>query len=205
MKHVILWLGLISTAACGRPDADGAAPGRQKPIVSAAVPSGPVDSATPIEEALRRFREGLAEPSTLKGGSPSREQLVRRFVRALETRDTSALRTMGMGIEEFAWFYYPASPLSRKPYELAPGLMWFQLQGESNRGAAKLLDERSGKPLGYLEHTCDQPRVEGNNRLHPYCGLRRVTAAGDTVSERLFGLIIERDGSYKFVSYANEL
>jgi len=28
---------------------------------------------------------------------------------------------------------------------------------------------------------------------------------GDTVAERLFGLIIQRDGSHKFVSYANRL
>jgi hypothetical protein len=205
MKQAMFWLGLISTASCGRPDADPAVPVKQKPVVSAAVPAGAVDSALPIEESLRRFREGFSEPGALEGGSSSRELLVRRFVRALETRDISALRKMGMGIEEFAWFYYPASPLSRKPYELAPGLMWFQLQGESNRGAAKLLDERAGKPLGYLGHTCDKPRVQGENRLHPYCALRRVTAAGDTLTERLFGLIIERGGSFKFVSYANKL
>ena len=205
MKQVILWLALVSTVACGRPDADAAPPTKEKSVVSAQAGTGAVDSAVPIEEALNRFRDGFQEPRALEGGSRSREQLVRRFVKALEVRDTAALRRMGMGIEEFAWFYYPASPLSRKPYELAPGLMWFQLQGESNRGAAKLLDERSGRPLGYVGHTCGQPRVEGENRLHPYCGLRRVTEAGDTVTERLFGLIIERGGSYKFVSYANKL
>ena len=205
MKQVIGWLGLILAVACGRPDADGEAPANRTPIVSGDAGTGPVDSAIPIEEALRRFREGLQEPRGLEGGARSREQLVRRFLRALESRDTAALRTMGTGIAEFAWFYYPASPLSRKPYELAPGLMWFQLQGESNRGASRLLDERAGRPLRYLGHSCAKPRVEGANRLHPYCGLNRITETGDTVTERLFGLILERGNSYKFVSYANKL
>jgi hypothetical protein len=164
-----------------------------------------VDSAIPIEEALRRFREGLRQPKSLQGGFTSRERLVRSFVRALEARDTAALGRMALGMAEFALFYYPSSPMSRRPYELAPGLLWFQLQGESNRGASLLLAERAGRPLGYLGHTCGQPRTEGENRLHPYCGLRRVSETGDMVTERLFGLIIERDGKYKFVSYANRL
>jgi hypothetical protein len=32
-----------------------------------------------------------------------------------------------------------------------------------------------------------------------------VTATGDTIGERLFGLVVERGGVYKFVSYANKL
>ena len=67
-----------------------------------------------------------------------------------------------------------------------------------------MLAERAGRSLGYVGHACQQPRIEGENRLYPYCGVRRVTAAG-ALTERLFGLIIERGGSYKFVSYANQL
>jgi hypothetical protein len=164
-----------------------------------------VDSAIPIEEALRRFRTGLPRPAGLEEGYPSREKLVREFVRALEGRDTAAFRKMVLNPGEFAWLYYPSSPLSRPPYELSPGLMWFQLQGESEKGASRLFSERAGSPLGYLGHSCASSRVEDKNRVHPNCELHRVTAAGDTVAERLFGLIIEREGRYKFVSYANRL
>jgi hypothetical protein len=205
MKHVKLGVCLIAGLACGRSDRDAESQLSGKPTVSAQAAGVRVDSAIPIEEALRQFRHGLQPPSALSGGSSSREKLVRSFVRALERRDTAALGRMALGIEEFAWFYYPSSPLSRRPYELAPGLLWFQLQGESNRGASLLLAERAGRPLGYLGHTCGEPRVEGEDRLHPYCGIRRVTEAGDTVTERLFGLIIEREQQYKFVSYANKL
>ena len=144
-------------------------------------------------------------PEELRGGFGSREKLVRGFVRALEARDTAALRRMVLRADEFAWLYYPSSPLSRPPYELAPALMWFQIQGESERGASRLLADRSGRALGYAEHTCAPPRVEGKNRIYSHCELRRGSPAGDTLSERLFGLIVEREGSYKFVSYANRL
>jgi hypothetical protein len=35
--------------------------------------------------------------------------------------------------------------------------------------------------------------------------VRRRPAAGELVNERLFGLIVERDGRFKFVSLANKL
>jgi hypothetical protein len=35
--------------------------------------------------------------------------------------------------------------------------------------------------------------------------VRRIEPRGDTVSVRLFGLLIERDGRWKFLSYANKL
>lgn len=112
---------------------------------------------------------------------------------------------MALGQAEFAWLYYPSSPLSRVPYELPPALVWFQMQGESERGVSRLLAARAGQPLRYLGHACASQRMEGENRIHAHCELRRMTAAGDTVAERLFGLIVESGGVHKFVSYANRL
>ena len=166
---------------------------------------GVVDSAVPIADALERFRGGLTAPTGLKGDIRSREELVARFVRALERRDTAALRPLALDPAEFAWLYYPASPMSRPPYELPPDIMWLQMQGQSERGASLLLAERAGAPLGDVGHGCESERMEEKNRIYGHCVLRRVTAAGDTVGERLFGLIMERDGIYKFVSFANKL
>jgi hypothetical protein len=164
-----------------------------------------VDSAIPIEVALERFRHGLARPAALTGGSKSREALVRGFVAALEASDTAALRGMVLRKDEFAWFYYPSSQLSRPPYELPPALLWFQMQGQSEKGASLLLSDRAGAALGYRGHDCASERLEGENRIHGHCVLRRVTVAGDTLAERLFGLVLERGGAFKFVSYANKL
>jgi hypothetical protein len=35
--------------------------------------------------------------------------------------------------------------------------------------------------------------------------IRSVRAPGDTVAERLFGVIVEHDGRFKLASYGNEL
>lgn len=164
-----------------------------------------VDSAMPIEVALERFRHGLASPVGLTGGSKTREELVRGFVAALEASDTAALWGMVLRKDEFAWFYYPSSHLSRPPYELPPALLWFQMQGQSEKGASLLLSDRAGAALGYVGHDCASERLEGENRIYGHCALRRVSAAGDTLTERLFGLVLERGGGYKFVSYANKL
>jgi hypothetical protein len=187
---------LLAATAC----TDGEASGTRPP------PGGVViDSALPIEEALQRFREGRAEPAGLRGGAADRESLVRALVAALERRDTAGLRALALDAEEFAWLYYPSSPMSRPPYQLAPDLMWMQLQGQSEKGASLLLSDRAGGPLGYVGHRCESERAEGENRIFGHCVLRRVSAQGDTVEERLFGLIVARGGVYKFVSYANKL
>ncbi len=208
MKRAGLWLYLgVATVACVAPAPRDAGSARNEGSESPAIPatSAYVDSAVPIEELLRRFRGGRQEPRNLGGGFATREHLVRAFVRALETRDTAALRRMVLQADEFAWFYYPSSPLSLPPYELPPALMWFQLQGQSEKGASLLLAERAGRPLGYLGHTCGTTRREGVNRIYGHCVLRRVANGADTLAEPIFGLIFEREGSFKFVSYSNKL
>jgi hypothetical protein len=170
-----------------------------------AQPRGVVDSLVPIEEALRRFRRDLPRPEELGDAAGSREELVRALVRSLEARDTARLRALALQVDEFAWLYYPTTRFSKPPYELPPELMWFQIQGQSAQGASRLLAQRAGMPLRYLGHACDSVRTEGENHLYGHCAVRHVTAAGDTVAERLFGLILERGGRFKYVTYANEL
>lgn len=208
MKSRMLCLAAVLLTACNGTGQEG---GRRAsnvfapPASTAASAVSYVDSAMPIEESLHRFRQDLPRREALVGGLDSREKLVREFVRAVGSSDTLALRRMALRADEFGWLYYPSSHLSQPPYELSPALMWFQLQGESERGASRLLAERSGSRLRYLGHTCASPREEGRNRLHRDCELRYRTVRGETIAERLFGLIIERDGLYKFVSYANRL
>lgn len=207
MRRLKLLMGVLAAVAACRagPRTAQSSGAAGSAAATLAAGSAYVDSAIPVEEALRRFRTGLTQPAGLVGGHLSRETLVRGFVRALEVRDTAALRRMVLSPAEFAWLYYPSSPLSRPPYELAPSLLWFQLQGESERGASRLLAERGGQALGYRRHTCGPARQEGTIRLHPSCALYRTPTPGDSLVERLFGLIVEQGGRYKFVSYANRL
>ena len=141
-----------------------------------------------------------ASGAGLAGGAPSRDALVRGFVTALERRDTAALVDLVLTRAEFASVYYPTAREALPPYELPQDLMWFRLVGESDRGLRRALDELGGRPLRYRGHTCGEPRREGRNRLWGWC---RVRLGEDEIS--IFGLIVERDGRFKFVSYANKL
>lgn len=164
-----------------------------------------VDSIRPIEEELARFRATVPEAvSRLAGGASSRSELVRRFVRAVESRDTTALREMIISRAEFAYLYYPSTIYTRPPYRQAPGLVWFRITSQSQRGIGRVLERDGGRPLGYVGYRCDpRPTVQDANRIWTGCFLR-VKQGDETVSRRLFGSILERDGRFKFLGYQSE-
>ena len=164
-----------------------------------------VDSIVPREVALAQFRAGLPEVTWLAGGAPSRQALVREFVTALASGDTAALRALTLSRAEFAWLYYPTTPQGLPPYDLSPGLMWTMLELNSERGLRHALAEYGGRATRYVSHTCDQrASYEGANTVYGPCVVR-LRVAGDIAEQRLFGLIVNRDSRFKFVSFANKL
>jgi hypothetical protein len=167
--------------------------------------TGVVDSAVPIAVLLDRFREGVDDPGMLTGGASSRDALVRAFVQATERADSSAFADLAISRAEFAWLYYPVLPEAGPPYELDPRLMWFMIETNSRRGLHALLQERGGRPLGYVDYSCEGERTYDGVTLWGPCLVRRIQAPGDTVTERMFGPIVARDGRFKFVSFANKL
>jgi hypothetical protein len=210
----------IATIACGNADArgsalsdsvelarkDSVARARQDSI-NRAHPGYIIDSILPIEEELRRFRADLPNaPTAFANGAPTRDSLVRLFVRAVEQSDSLALRRLVLTRAEFAYLVYPSSPYTAPPYRQAPGLVWMMITGGSRAGYSRLLDRMGGRPLGFLGYRCATPPArEGPNRIWRDCALRVVRTSGDTVAMRLFGAIIEQRGRYKIVSYASDL
>jgi len=183
-----------ATAACDRPEMRAEGPPLQ------------VDSILSRDEALRRFRQGLAPAEVLEGGQESRDRLVAGFLRALGKRDALALTTMAITRPEFAYLYYPTTPQSLPPYELEPGLMWYMLLQRSDRGLRRSLTLYGGRELLLLSYDCGKEESrEGHNTISGPCVMRVRDERGRTVSLRLFSQIIERGGRYKFVSYANKL
>jgi hypothetical protein len=204
--------GLLVLTACGGQRAPSpaqhaaAATTRDVAAVPAKAVPTHVDSAIPRDLALARFQRASAPVTKLSGAAASRDDLVRRFTRAVESGDTVALRRLTLSRAEFAYLYYPTSAQGLPPYGLSPDLMWFMQVERSDRGVNALLTERAGKPLGAAGYRClGDSTVEGKNRLWGPCVIRRVIAPGDTVEERLFGPIVERDGRFKFVGYSNRL
>ena len=166
-----------------------------------------VDSIHSIEEDLRRFRADLGDSvAAFAFGAPSREALVRSFVRAIEQNDTTALARLVVNRREFAYLVYPTSPNTRPPYRQSPQIVWLQRSAVTNKGASRLLERFGGRPMGYAGYTCPTPAVlQGHNTIWETCLLRRSVGDGDTASVRLFGPIVARKGRYKFLSLVNGL
>ena len=79
----------------------------------------------------------------------------------------------------------------------------------SERGGrcdSKLLETLGGRTVPYAGHHCEgSASHEGQNTVVGPCLVRLMETPGDTVESRLFGLVLERGGRWKFVSYANKL
>jgi hypothetical protein len=106
---------------------------------------------------------------------------------------------------EFAHLHYPHTPMASGPAEMGPELSWFLMLQNSEKGLTRVVRRLGNRPLGYVAHSCDsEPLVQGPNRVWSHCVLRRVDAEGDTITQRLFGGILERDGAFKLISFANE-
>lgn len=198
LHSILLASTLTLLIACGNGEKDSAQP------VAAQPAAGTVDSIFPRDESMRRFRRDLPEVTTLSGGAGSREELERRFVKALEARDTTTLAALALTKAEFAWLYYPTVKSGMGETGLRPELMWLLLDSNSRKGLRVILAKLAGSPLPYDRHHCAEPEMEGDNRLWFPC-VYTTAAAGDSVRVRLYGPIMERGGVYKFVGLANTL
>lgn len=198
MIRVLMLLAGLTTAigACGERGAAAVPPVHR---------ATRVDSILPRAEALRRFQAGARQTDSLSGGARSRDALVRMFLTALEARDTARLRALALDRDEFAFLYYPTAPQGLPPYDLTPDLLWFVQQSASDKGLARALATRGGPHLGFDGYRCDTiPSRQGPNVVWGPCVVRHRQGGG-MAEERLFGLIIERGGRFKFVSYGNKL
>jgi hypothetical protein len=185
----------LALGACDRPPA----------AAGAATPAGVVDSILPVAETVRRFRlaHGTAAGGALHGGATSRDELVARFLVALEQADTAAIRTLAIDAGEFIDLYYPNSAYARPPYRQSPAFLWFQFQQNSHKGISRALARYAGRPARFQRYRCAaQPQVLGTSRLWHDC----VVHWGlEPDSIRLFGSILEHHGRFKFVSFGNDL
>jgi hypothetical protein len=205
-RRVCIIFGALTAIGCQR---TGEAAPVQTPPQDTSYRSQPgyvVDSILPLDEALRRFRVGIhSVPTRLEGGASTRSGLVGAFAQALERGDTSSLRSLAVDRAEFAYLNYPRSIYTRPPYEQSPAVVWLQLTLGGDKGLRRAVNRFGGQPIQLLGESCNPTAVrEGELRLWRGCVMRFVVGK-DTLTRRLFGPIIERDGRFKFASYANQL
>jgi hypothetical protein len=197
----LLVLALFVLGGCTRAESQDAEP---RDLDAYAAAGNVIDSVFPLEEEMRRFRMGMREVTELSGGASSVDELVDTFLRAVERADTAAVSAMAITREEFAWLYFPYSIYATPPYELAPGLVWMQLESASSKGFRKILSVHGGNTLYDTGVQCpDDGSSAGEGRIWDECVVLGRLPGGEEAEERLFGSILEVGGRYKFVSFAN--
>ena len=126
-------------------------------------------------------------------------------MKALAADDSADLRYMALNAREFADLVYPESPYTHPPYRQSAALVWNQIQNPSESGLTRLVRRLGRQPLRYVGHRCDaKPDRQGRNLVWTNCFVRLIGPTGDTTSHRLFGSIIQRDRTFKIVSFKNE-
>ncbi|GAB1344818.1 hypothetical protein MASR1M101_39450 [Gemmatimonas sp.] len=193
-------------AACASESPRTAADSQAAHVAAVAAAGGTVDSILPIAEQLRRFRESLPAPDSLRHGAMSRDGLIRQFLEAVAAKDSATLNQLVLDRAEFAYLYYPTAAISKPPYEAPPQLLWGQILTASNEGISRLLTRVNGQRLALDSVTCGQPvTVEDRNTLYEKCEIRVRIGTAAPSTERWFGTIVERDGRFKFIGYTNAL
>lgn len=205
MRSFVLCLTAVSlmvAAACNNPDAINAG---SDTAAGPAASGAKIDSLIPVEESLRRFREGLPVVTALYHGAPSLDSLVAAVRGALDRGDTVALAALAITRAEYAYLYYPTSVYSSKPYELAPDIAWLLSGQSSDKGRRRLVQRLGGRELRSAGYKCGASSTEGENRILKDCAVTYVDPATSTrVTRRLFGAVVERDGRFKLLSFAND-
>lgn len=202
---------LLIVAACGEGHAAAADAARADSValarqdsVSRAQPAYVIDSILPMQEQLRRFRFGLDTVSRLQSPATSSASLVGAFAASLAHADTAALLRLAVSRAEFAWLVYPDSPLSAPPYQQAIDIAWLRHAAASSSGLARLLNRIGGQALHLQSwHCAKQPTIEGSNRVWGDCVVTFVVGGAEPATLGLFSSIIERQGRFKILSYAN--
>ena len=205
--------------ACQASNAAGTANGRADSVrndsiararqdsVNRSLPGYVVDSARPLEEEVRRFKQTVGgSPSVaLRHASRSREALVRRIVRDVAQGDSTDLALTAVTPREFIDLIYPSSPYTHPPYKESPAVIWMEIANPSASGYRRLIRRLGGQAFEYESHACEpKPDRQGKNVLWLNCSVRVLTPQHETTTQHWFGTILEREGQYKVLSFKNQ-
>lgn len=163
-----------------------------------------VDSIFPMEEMVRRFQAESGDAvSALSGGERSMDALLRRYWALLVDGDTLAMTPLVASQREFAYVYFPDS--RELTDGVPPAISWLMLSSNSGRGLTRALRE-AGLSEAEPRGTVCQPLelAGGRSRIIGPCAVIR-TRGGQRDTLWFVKHVIERDGIFKLMSFANDL
>ena len=199
---LFLTIGALACTAGDRRE-PGAASADESGSTASNTSEGAVES---METMLHRFQSSVPGVDTLTGVSSSASALAKRFLDAVAAFDTTTLRTMHVSRAEYAHLYFPSSKMMAPPYELPPDVAWMLHASESNKGIANILRKHGGDRLALEAVRCPgEPLREGPNIIWRDCVVQYREQGGPLREAPFFAAILERNGRFKFFSYATPL
>lgn len=205
LKHLILLLASGTALGCRAADGPEASSSDAKAAYATDSSRGS-DSVLSMDTLVRRFQAGMPRPDSLGGTASSPAALTGRYLDAVRRFDTTALRVMHISRAEYAYLYFPHSKMMKPPYELPPDAAWLLHTAESNKGIAAVMRRLGGHTLELEGVRCPGESFrDGPNIVWRNCLVRYREPGAAPVERPLFAAIIERDGRFKFFSYATSL
>jgi hypothetical protein len=120
---------------------------------------------------------------------------------ALARRDRAALEARAVNEDEFGDAVWPSLPAARPERNLPLSYVWGDLHQKSTASLTRTLDRYGGRRYELLGVDFADRTDYGAYRLHREASLRVRDAAGDMMTIRVCGSMIERDGGWKVFSY----
>lgn len=156
-----------------------------------------------------RLAVAVARPTLrLSHGADSMEELIDRFLKALERRDRQALRDIRVSKAEYLRIIMPGNVLPGQPLKRHPSLLrrwaWDNLNTKSSFYESFFLNTLGGK-----QFTLDRfDYREGTQQFAGYTGHKQLElivrdSAGEEHEVRT-GSVVEMQGKYKFVSFIRD-
>lgn len=140
-------------------------------------------------------------PRVLASAYPSADALARRFLAALDRKDTESIKSLRVTKQEFCDYVWPELPSSRLP-NVSCDFAWDQATLNSLSGLSEMLNNHEGKryefiSLRFAKGTESYPSY----KVHKETWLRVRDENGKEQELRLFGSMLEMDGKYKLFSF----
>ena len=144
---------------------------------------------------------GCGSPSPLAETHGSSFQLAQAVVDAVARNDRAALEQLALSEREFRDHVWPELPAARPERNLPFSYVWSDLRQKSEASLSKTLAEHGGRRYALLGVEFDGVTDYGTYRVHREAAFRVRDTAGQEMTLRLCGSLIEQSGAWKVFSY----